>query len=262
MGGSSDSLGWERRDLRMVKDRVAIVTGASRGIGLEVARTLAEWGAHVACVSTRVEGAQDIADQLKAEFGVKAIGIAADVSDEASVQAMCKTALDYFGNVDILVNNAGIHKDNLLLRMSVDEWQSVVNTNLNSVFFSTKAMLRPMMKQKYGRIVNIASVVGIMGNAGQANYAAAKAGVIGFSKSVAREYGTKGITCNVVAPGFIQTDMITSLPKEYLDNIIHSVPQQRLGSPRDVANLVLYLASDLSGYVTGEVIRVDGGMRT
>jgi 3-oxoacyl-[acyl-carrier protein] reductase len=246
----------------MVKDRVAIVTGASRGIGLEVARPLAEWGAHVACVSTRIEGAQAIADQLMAEFGVKAIGIAADVSDEVSVQAMCKVAVDYFGKVDILVNNAGIHKDNLLIRMTTDEWQAVVNTNLNSVFFSTKSVLRTMMKQKYGRIVNIASVVGVMGNAGQANYAAAKAGVIGFSKSVAREYGTKGITCNVVAPGFIQTDMVASLPKEYLDNIIQSVPQQRLGSPRDVANLVLYLASDLSGYVTGEVIRVDGGMRT
>lgn len=245
----------------MLKDKIAIVTGASRGIGFEVAETLAKNGANVACVGTKLETAQAAADRLISAYGVEAIGIQADVSDEASVNNMVKTTIEKWGRVDILVNNAGITRDNLLLRLSSEDWQSVLNTNLNSVFYATKAVIRPMMKQRYGRIVNVASVVGIMGNAGQSNYAAAKAGIIGFAKTVAREYGTKGITCNVVAPGFIETDMITALPKEYLDNIIQSIPQQRLGTPKDVANLVLFLASDLSAYVTGEVIRVDGGMR-
>jgi 3-oxoacyl-[acyl-carrier protein] reductase len=174
---------------------------------------------------------------------------------------MVKTVVEHFGRVDILVNNAGITRDNVLLRLSDEDWQTVLNVDLNSIFYTTKAVLRPMMKQKYGRIVNMSSVVGIMGNSGQSNYAAAKAGMIGFSKSVAKEYGGKGITCNVVAPGFIDTDMVASLPKEYVDHIIQGIPQQRLGSSRDVANLALFLASDLSAYVTGEVVRVDGGMR-
>ncbi len=245
----------------MLKDRVAIITGASRGIGLEVAKTLASQGASIVCVSTKLENSQKIADQLAQEFSVPTLGLQADVSSEPSVQEMVKAVMDHFGKIDVLVNNAGITRDNLLLRLSAEDWQAVLNTNLNSVFFTTKSVLRPMMKQRYGRIVNIASVVGLMGNPGQANYAAAKAGIMGFSKTVAREYGAKGITCNVVAPGFIETDMIGSLPKEYLDNIIQNIPQQRLGTPRDVANLVLFLASDLSSYITGEVVRVDGGMR-
>ncbi len=245
----------------LLKDKIAIVTGGSRGIGLEVAKTLAGQGAHVVIVSTKLENSQRVAGELTQEFSVPTLGLQADVADEGSVQAMIKAVMDQWGRIDVLVNNAGITRDNLLLRLSVEDWQAVLNTNLNSVFFTTKAVLRPMMKQRYGRIVNIASVVGLMGNPGQANYAAAKAGIMGFSKTVAREYGGKGITCNVVAPGFIETDMIGSLPKDYLDNIIQNIPQQRLGTPKDVANLVLFLASDLSSYITGEVVRVDGGMR-
>jgi len=245
----------------MVKGKIAVVTGASRGIGLEIATTLAENGATVVCASTKLDNSQKVAKKIVEKFGGDAFGVQVDVSKESDVQEMIKTVVEKYGRIDILVNNAGITRDNLLLRLSLEDWQAVLDTNLNSVFFTTKSAIRPMMKQRYGRIVNIASVVGLMGNAGQSNYSAAKAAIMGFSKTVAREYGAKGITCNVVAPGFIETDMITSLPKEYLDNIIQNIPQQRLGTPKDVANLVLFLSSDLAAYITGEVIRVDGGMR-
>lgn len=243
-----------------LKDRVAIVTGATRGIGHGIASKLAEAGATVVCCATKQDRCDQVAKELADAYGVPSKGIAVDVSSFESVQGMVKTVADTFGKVDILVNNAGIARDNLLLRMSEDEWDSVLSVNLNSVFYATKAVLRPMLKQRYGRIITISSVVGVIGNPGQANYAASKAGAIGFAKSVAKEFGAKGITCNVVAPGFIETDMIESLPKEYLDNIIGQVPQKRLGQSSDVANLVLFLASDLSSYITGQVINVDGGM--
>ena len=242
--------------------KIAIVTGSSRGIGFEVARTLAQHGASVVCCATQLASAQAAADKISAEWGHDTLAVAVDVSQSDSVQSMIKTALEKWGRLDILVNNAGITRDNLLLRLSDEDWNAVLDTNLNSVFYATKAAIRPMMKQRWGRLINIASVVGVMGNPGQANYAAAKAGIIGFSKTVAKEYGAKGITCNVVAPGFIQTDMIAALPKEYLDTIIQSIPQYRLGTPSDVANVVLFLASDLSAYITGQVIQVDGGIRT
>lgn len=244
-----------------LEGQVALVTGSSRGIGFEIARVLSEHGATVVCCGTKLESAQAAAAKISEETGNTTMGLQVNVADSDDVNRLVKDVLTAYGRLDILVNNAGITRDNLLIRLSDKEWTDVVQTNLNSVFFATKAVLRPMMKQKHGRIINVASVVGLMGNAGQANYAAAKAGIMGFAKSVAREYGVKGITCNVVAPGFIDTDMIASLPKEYLDNIIKSIPQQRLGTPKDVANLVLFLSSDLSAYVTGEVIRVDGGMR-
>ena len=242
--------------------KIALVTGSSRGIGFEIALTLAQYGASVVCCATTEASAQKAADEIHARTGSRCLGYAVDVSSSTQVKALVDQVLNACGKIDILVNNAGITKDNLLLRLTDEDWQSVIDTNLNSVFYTTKAVLRSMLKQRSGRIVNIASVVGIMGNAGQANYAAAKAGIIGFSKTVAKEYGGKGILCNVVAPGFIQTDMIASLPKEYLDTIIQSVPQKKLGTPQDVAHLVLFLCSELAGYITGQVIQVDGGIRT
>ncbi len=243
-----------------LKDQVAIVTGGSRGIGLGIAEALSREGVHVVVVATQQAKCDEVAASLATQYGTQSIGLACDVSSSVSVQAMVKAVVEKFGHVDILINNAGITRDNLVLRMSDDEWQQVVNVNLNSVFNCTKAVLRPMLKQKKGRIVNISSVVGVMGNPGQANYAASKAGIIGFSKSIAKEIGAKGITCNVVAPGFIDTDMIATLPAEYIDNIIALVPQRRLGSVEDVSGVVLFLSSDMSAYVTGQVIGVDGGM--
>jgi len=243
-----------------LKDQVAIVTGGTRGIGLGIAEALSREGVHVVVVATQDAKCREVAAQLSEKYGTQSIGIACDVSSLEAVQALVKTVVDKFERVDILVNNAGITRDNLLLRMSDDEFNQVITVNLNSVFNCTKAVLRPMLKQKRGRIVNISSVVGVMGNPGQANYAASKAGVIGFSKSIAKEVGAKGITCNVVAPGFIDTDMISTLPAEYLDNIIAQVPQRRLGSVEDVAGVVLFLSSEMSAYVTGQVIGVDGGM--
>ncbi len=242
--------------------KVAIVTGSSRGIGREIAHTLSKHGAYVMCCGTQQEATQAVATYIEADTKHETLALQVDVSQSASIQNMVKQALEKWGRVDILVNNAGITRDNLLLRLSDEDWDAVIHTNLNSVFYAVKASLKPMLKQRFGRIINIASVVGIMGNAGQANYAAAKAGIIGFSKTVAKEYGAKGITCNVVAPGFIQTDMISALPKEYLDTIMATVPQRRLGTPQDVANAVLFLASDLASYITGQVIQVDGGIRT
>ncbi|MGE4169451.1 MAG: 3-oxoacyl-[acyl-carrier-protein] reductase [Candidatus Margulisiibacteriota bacterium] len=244
----------------MVQDKVAVVTGSSRGIGFTIADTLAASGAKLVVSATTQEGAQKAADKLKAAHGVEVLAVKADVSKAEDAQALIKAAMDTFGRVDILVNNAGITRDNLLLRMSDQDWDDVIRVNLGSVFHTVKAVSRPMLKQRFGRIINITSVVGVMGNPGQANYAAAKAGMIGFTKTVAKEFGAKGITCNAVAPGFIETDMIESLPKEYLDTIMALVPVKRLGTSQEVAQLVLFLASETSSYITGQVINIDGGL--
>jgi 3-oxoacyl-[acyl-carrier protein] reductase len=244
-----------------LKGKVAIVTGASRGIGLVIAQVLAQRGVNLVCASTKQETCDAVAKKLTKDYGIDAIGIQVDVSDFDSSQNLVKKAMEHFGTIDICINNAGITRDNLLLRMKQDEWNDVINTNLSSVFNVTKAVIRPMLKNRKGRIINVSSVVGLIGNAGQANYAAAKAGLLGFTKSIAKEFGGKGITCNAVAPGFIDTDMVESLPKEYIDNIISEVPLKRLGNPEEIANLIAFLASDLSSYITGEVIAVDGGVQ-
>jgi 3-oxoacyl-[acyl-carrier protein] reductase len=241
--------------------RVALVTGSTRGIGYEIARGLASVGATIVVSGRNQEAADASAAKIRGEFAnAQVTGLALEVTNAESAAGAIKLVTDTYGKIDILVNNAGITADNLLLRMSEDEWHSVLTTNLDSVFLMTKAVVRPMLRQRSGRIINISSVVGLMGNAGQANYAAAKAGMIGFSKTVAREFGAKGITCNVVAPGYIQTDMIASLPTEYLDNIMSMIPQKRIGTPEDVAKAVVFLASDLACYITGQVIQTDGGI--
>lgn len=243
-----------------VDNKVILVTGSSRGIGLSIAQTLAAHGGNVVICSTKQEKATEVAAQISKEYGVKTLGVAANISDESSVQALISSVMDHFGRIDVLVNNAGITRDNLLLRLKKDEWQDVIDTNLNSVFYSSKAVLKPMIKQKGGRIINIASVVGVIGNPGQSNYAAAKAGMIGFTKSIAKEYASRGVISNVVAPGFIETDMIEALPDDYINNIIKEIPLGRLGRPEEIAKLVLFLSSDYANYMTGKVFTIDGGL--
>ena len=242
-----------------MKDQIAIVTGATRGIGRAVAEEFASQGATIVVVATRQEACEKVAQEIAEKHGVPTLGHATDVSDTTAVQELVKTVLDAYGKIDILVNNAGITKDNLMLRMSEEDWDDVIRINLKSVFNLTKACLKSMLKKKFGRIINMSSVVGDMGNAGQANYAASKSGMVGFTKSIAREFGAKNITCNAIAPGFIETDMIESLPEDYLDNIIGQIPQKRLGQSTEVAKAAAFLASDAS-YTTGQVIHVDGGM--
>ena len=236
--------------------RVALVTGASRGIGAAIAATLADAGASVIGTATSQSGADAIGEAL----GDGGRGTVLGVSSEESVAAVLKDIQDKEGVPTIVVNNAGITRDNLLLRMKADEWDSVISTNLSGIYRVCKASLRGMMKARGGRIINIASVVGIMGNAGQANYAAAKAGIIGFSKSLAREVGSRNITVNVVAPGFIDTDMTRVLPEAHREGMLQQVPLARLGDVADIANAVAYLASDAAGYITGETLHVNGGM--
>lgn len=250
-----------RKEEKMnLKDKVAIITGSSRGIGRAIAEKMAEKGAKVVICSTKDQVAKEVAQTLANTYGVQTLGMGVDVTNEEQVKALVSATMDTFGRVDCLVNNAGITKDNLLLRLSSDEWDQVINTNLKSVYLCSKAVLRPMMKQKSGKIIHIASVVGVIGNPGQTNYAASKGGMIAFSKSLAREYSSKGIISNVVAPGFVETEMIEGLPKDYLDNIIQSIPLGRLGKDSEIANLVSFLASDESGYMTGQVLNIDGGM--
>jgi 3-oxoacyl-[acyl-carrier protein] reductase len=235
---------------------VALVTGASRGIGASIATALAAAGATVIGTATSDGGAQGISEAL----GESGRGVVLNISDNDSVAAAIKDIQDNEGAPSILVNNAGITRDNLLMRMKADEWDDVISTNLSGVYRLCKACLRGMMKAKGGRIINIASVIGVMGNAGQSNYAAAKAGIIGFSKSLAREIGSRNITVNVVAPGFIDTDMTRILPEDQRDAMLQQVPLGRLGEGDDIANAVVFLASPAAAYVTGETLHVNGGM--
>lgn len=239
-----------------LKGEVALVTGASRGIGASIAATLAAAGATVVGTATSEAGAEGISSAL----GGKGRGLVLNVADDTSVQAAIKDMQANEGNATILVNNAGITRDNLLMRMKEDEWDDVIATNLTGLYRVSKACLRGMMKARKGRIINIASVIAVIGNAGQANYAAAKAGMVGFSKSLAREIASRGITVNVVAPGFIDTDMTKVLPDEQRDAMLSQVPLGRLGEGRDIANAVLYLASGGGAYITGETLHVNGGM--
>lgn len=236
--------------------KIALVTGASRGIGKAIAEKLVTCGATVIGTATTENGADAISQYL----GSHGKGFALNVTDEASIESVIAAIKTEFGDIDILVNNAGITRDNLLMRMKEDEWQDILDTNLTSVFRLSKAVMRTMMKKRYGRIVTIGSVVGTMGNAGQANYAAAKAGLIGFSKSLAREIASRGITVNVVAPGFIATDMTEALTEEQKALTLSQVPAGRLGDPSDIANAVAFLVSDEAAYITGETLHVNGGM--
>lgn len=240
--------------------KTAIITGASRGIGAEIARKFAADGAKVV---VNYSGSQEKAEAVVADIqanGGEAIAVKANVSDSESVKAMVDETMKTFGSVDILVNNAGITRDNLMMRMKDDEWDDVINTNLKGVFICTKAVTRQMMKQRAGRIINIASIVGVMGNAGQANYVASKAGVIGLTKTTARELASRGITANAVAPGFITTDMTDQLTDEVQKVMLGQIPLGRFGAPEDVAKAALFLASDDASYMTGQTLHLDGGM--
>ncbi|GAD74083.1 3-oxoacyl-[acyl-carrier-protein] reductase [Vibrio azureus NBRC 104587] len=239
-----------------LEGKIALVTGASRGIGRAIAELLVERGATVIGTATSENGAASISEYL----GENGKGLALNVTDVESVEATLKTINDEFGAIDVLVNNAGITRDNLLMRMKDDEWNDIINTNLTPIYRMSKAVLRGMMKKRAGRIINVGSVVGTMGNAGQANYAAAKAGVIGFTKSMAREVASRGVTVNTVAPGFIETDMTKALNDEQRAATLSNVPAGRLGDPREIASAVAFLASPEAAYITGETLHVNGGM--
>lgn len=243
----------------MLENQIALVTGASRGIGAAIAMALGKQGATVVGTATSASGAEQITKTLQ-DAGVQGLGLALNVNDSAQIEATLKAINAQFGDVSILVNNAGITKDMLLMRMSDEEWDDVLLTNLKSVFSLSKAVLRPMMKARTGRIINITSVVGHMGNAGQTNYSAAKAGMTGFTKSLASEVGSRGITVNCVAPGFIDTDMTRALSEEQRDGLLKHIPLARLGQPEDIAATVAFLASPAAAYITGETIHVNGGM--
>ncbi|WP_180839307.1 3-oxoacyl-ACP reductase FabG, partial [Vibrio parahaemolyticus] len=239
-----------------LEGKIALVTGASRGIGRAIAELLVERGATVIGTATSESGAAAISEYL----GENGKGLALNVTDVESIEATLKTINDEFGAIDILVNNAGITRDNLLMRMKDDEWNDIINTNLTPIYRMSKAVLRGMMKKRAGRIINVGSVVGTMGNAGQTNYAAAKAGVIGFTKSMAREVASRGVTVNTVAPGFIETDMTKALNDDQRAATLANVPAGRLGDPREIASAVVFLASPEAAYITGETLHVNGGM--
>jgi 3-oxoacyl-[acyl-carrier protein] reductase len=242
---------------KILDGEIALVTGASRGIGAAIADTLAAHGAKVVGTATSDSGAAAIGERLSAHGGV---GRALNVTDGAAVDALIENTAKEFGPISILVNNAGITRDQLLMRMKDEDWQIILDTNLTSVYRTSKAVMRGMMKARKGRIINIASVIGLTGNPGQSNYAAAKAGIIAFSKSLAREIGSRGITVNVVAPGFIDTDMTKALPEEQRTALLGQIALGRLGAPDDIAQAVLFLASPAAAYVTGETLHVNGGM--
>lgn len=239
--------------------RVAIVTGASRGIGAEIAKQLAAAGAHVACVATKKENAGKTADEIFAAGG-KAEAYGCDVSDFSAVEAMVKEIGDALGAPTVIVNNAGVAVDNLLIRLTEDDWDKVVGVNLKGAFNVIKCCTKGMMKERWGRIINVSSVVGLHGAAGQTNYAASKAGLVGLSMSVAKELGGRNVTCNTIAPGFIETDMTAELSDEMRQYVVKSAPVARLGTPADVAPLVVFLCTEAGSYITGQTITVDGGL--
>lgn len=248
--------------MKLLENKVSIITGATRGIGKGVAELFADQGSHI--IFTYVSS-DDKARALEAELqakGVKAKGYKFNVADYAACEEMANDVVKEFGSIDVVVNNAGITSDNLLMRMSEEQWDEVINTNLKSVFNMTKAVQRTMLKQRKGSIVNMSSVVGVKGNAGQANYAASKAGLLGFTKSVALELGSRNIRCNAIAPGFIETEMTGALDEATVQSWRDAIPLKRGGTAEDVANLALFLASDMSAYITGQTINVDGGMLT
>jgi 3-oxoacyl-[acyl-carrier protein] reductase len=243
-----------------LSDKVALLTGAGRGIGRATALRLGEAGAKVVVNYNASEAQANEVVQAIASAGGEAIAVKADVSVVEQVDAMIAEATKAWGRVDILVNNAGITRDNLMMRMSLDEWDAVINTNLRSAFYCTRAVLRSMIRNRYGRIVSVASVVGLIGNVGQANYSAAKGGIIAFTKSIAAEVGGRNITANAVAPGFIKTDITAGLPEELKQRMLTGIPAEHFGEPEDVANAVLFLVSDLASYINGQVLNIDGGM--
>ncbi len=248
--------------MNLLKDKVAIITGASRGIGKAIALKFAENGADIAFTDIRRDENMVATEKELLALGVKAKGYESDASSYESSAETVSEIYKEFGKVDILVNNAGITRDNLLMRMTEQDWDLVMQVNLKSVFNLTKQVLRPMMKQRSGSIINISSVVGVFGNAGQANYSASKAGIIGFTKSVAKELGSRNIRSNAIAPGFIETEMTKKLPEEVRKGFLDAIPLKRMGSGEDVANAALYLASDLSTYISGQVLSVCGALNT
>ena len=236
--------------------RAALVTGSTRGIGRSIAETLAECGARVAVVGRDAMKAQEVASQVSPE----AKGFACDVADVASVNALVAAVEEAFGSVDILVNNAGLTRDNIMLRLKDEDWDAVINANLRGAFAATRAATRGMMKRRWGRVINIASVVGLVGNKGQSNYAASKAGLIGLTKAVAKEFASRNILVNAIAPGFIETDMTNAMTPEARSSLTASIPLERLGTAKDIASMVAFLASEHASYITGQVLVVDGGM--
>lgn len=246
--------------MKLLQGKTALITGAARGIGKGIALKFAEAGANIAFSDIRYdEAAQELENAIKA-LGVNAKGYASDAGSFEDSDKLINDVMNDFGAIDILVNNAGITRDTLLMRMTEADWDIVIRVNLKSIFNMTKAVQRVMLKQRFGSIINMSSVVGLGGNAGQSNYAASKAGLIGFTKSIAQELGSRNIRCNAIAPGFIETDMTAKLPQEVREEWIKTIPLRRAGTPEDVANVALYLASDLSSYITGQVISVCGGM--
>jgi len=245
----------------MLKEKLVLVTGASRGIGRAIALTLGDAGATVIGTATSDEGAANIT-QIFAENNILGKGMRLNVTDNEQISELLKSITADYGSVDILVNNAGITRDNILVRMKEDEWDDIINTNLSSVYKMSKAVLRGMIKKRSGRIISITSVVGAMGNAGQSNYAAAKAGIMGFTKSLAREVGVRGVTVNAIAPGFIQTDMTDKLPEDQKVALVSQIPMARLGTVDEIAQSVLFLASESGSYITAQTLHVNGGMYT
>ena len=248
--------------MKLLENKVALITGGGRGIGRSICESFAENGCNVAFTyNSSKEAAENLVEELK-KYDVKVKSYKSDASDHDKSVELIENAISDFERIDVLVNNAGITKDNLLMRMSPSDFKDVVNVNLGSVFNLTKSSIRIFLKQKEGSIINISSIVGVKGNAGQSNYAASKAGIIGFSKSIALELGSRNIRCNVVAPGFIETDMTDSLSDDVLEKWKESIPLKRSGKPNDVGNACVFLASDLSSYITGQVLQVDGGLLT
>ena len=245
--------------MSQLANQIAVVTGAGRGLGRAIALKFAAEGADIVCVSRTAENAEKVAGEVRA-LGRKAWAHAVDVVDAAAVVAACEKILAETGRVDILVNNAGVTRDGLLMRMSDEDWDAVLDTNLKGAFLFTKGFTRALIKQRAGRIINVASVIGLIGNAGQCNYAASKAGLIGFTKSVARELASRGITANALAPGFIETDMTAGLSEQLKSDVLRTIPLHAFGQPEDIAQAALYLASPGARYVTGQVLSVDGGM--